>query len=945
MKTPSPEAVLSSPSQHRAIEVAATLGCDPARGLSSTEAAARLQQFGFNELVAQPTPPAWRRFLAQFQSPLVLLLLVATGISFVVWLIEHESGLPFESLAILAIVLLNAVLGFIQEARAERAVAALKALTAEMATVIRDGERRRVLARELVPGDLMLLEEGDAIPADGRLLESVALRTLEAPLTGESMPVAKSTEALDQPAALGDQRNMVFKGSVVAYGRGKAVVTATGMRTEVGKIAALLQATRDEPTPLQREIERVGRAIGVAVIGIAFVIVTALLLTQGVRTLQALVSILIFGVSLAVAAVPEGLATVMTVVLALGVQRMARRKAIVRKLAAVETLGATNVICTDKTGTLTRNEMTVRTLIVASGRVEFTGVGYAPQGEMLHGSAPLASGAMFVEALAVLQAATLANNSALTQRDGQWTIQGDPTEGALLVAACKAGIDLDALRGQLPRVGEVPFSSERKRMSTLHQDKAHPEQHVLFVKGAPDVLLARCTHERVGTEDVELSPQRRAEIMHRVEQLASQALRTLGVATRMLPSDTHVSNDEPTESLEVHLTFLGLVGMIDPPRPEVAEAVRRAQAAGVRVIMITGDHPRTALAIAAELGITPPDAPVVTGVELAHMDEQALFETVQRVSCYARVSPEHKLGIVRALRQGGAVVAMTGDGVNDAPALKTADIGIAMGVTGTDVSKEAADMVLADDNFATIVAAVEEGRGIYSNIRKFLRYLLSSNVAEVLTMFLGVLLAGVLGLVGQAEHELVLPLTAVQILWVNLVTDAAPALALGVDPVGRHLMMRPPRARDERVINREMGVGILLVGLAMAVSSLLVMDASLVGGLIASDGNLTYARTMTFTTLVLGQLFNVLNARSDRRSAFDGLLSNRWLWLALALSLTLQVLVIYAPPLQRAFGTVALSLGDWLTCTVAASSVLWARELYKLIRARRRAVTGSLHAG
>ena len=534
-----------------------------------------------------------------------------------------------------------------------------------------------------------------------------------------------------------------------------------------------------------------------------------------------------------------------------------------------------------------------------------------------------------------------ANNAELQERDGRWTVQGDPTEGALVVAARKAGLEDEALDRRFERVGEVPFSSERKLMTTIHTDAQRQERLLVFTKGAPDVLLARCSHELVGEESRPLTPQRRAEILQSNEALAGEALRTLGVAFRSLPAGAF-EGDEIDERVEQDLVFAGLIGMIDPPREEAKEAVARAKAAGIRPMMITGDHPKTAAVIAAELGIAE-NGRAVTGAELEKMPEETLDRTVREVSVYARVNPEHKLRIVKALQREGAIVAMTGDGVNDAPALKTADIGVAMGITGTDVSKEAADMILADDNFATIVAAVEEGRAIFSNIRKFLRYLLSSNIGEVMTMFFGVVLMDVIGLAERGGRGVVLPLLATQILWINLVTDGAPALALGVDPADAGVMNKPPRPRGEGVITRGMWAGILFVGAIMAVGTLLVLDASLPGGLIEGAGNLRYAQTMAFTTLVFFSLFTVFNARSDERSAFVGLFSNKWLWGAVLLSLVLQAAVIYIPFLQQAFSTVSLSAGDWLFCAIVASSVLWLRELIKVItRTRNRKVVTCL---
>jgi Ca2+-transporting ATPase len=586
-------------------------------------------------------------------------------------------------------------------------------------------------------------------------------------------------------------------------------------------------------------------------------------------------------------------------------------------------------VASDKTGTLTKNEMTVRIVVTASGRVTFGGSGYAPEGEVRREDGGEIEGDLRLELERALAAADRANNAVVEQHEGRWIVHGDPTEGALLVAARKAGLEAEALEARLPRVAEVPFSSERKLMSTVHRD-ADRDRLIVFAKGAPDVLLGRCSHEIRGEERRPLTAERRAEILRVNESLADEALRTLGVAAHWLPDDTSPTDLGGSDSsVEKDLVFAGLIGMIDPPRAEATDAVARARAAGVRPIMITGDHPRTAAVIARELGIAP-DGRAMTGAELDRLDDAALARTVTEVSVYARVNPEHKLRLVKALQANGEIVAMTGDGVNDAPALKTADIGIAMGITGTDVSKEAADIVLADDNFASIVAAVEEGRGIFANIRKFLRYLLSSNIGEVMTMFFGVIFADRIGLRGEGA-TVVLPLLATQILWINLVTDGAPALALGVDPADEGLMRQQPRPRDEAVITGRMWRGILFVGAIMAVGTLYVLDAAMPGGFVEGTGSLRYGQSMAFTTLMMFQLFNTLEARSDERSAFAGLFSNRWLWGAIALSVALQLIVLGIPVLQQAFGTVALDARDWLRCTLVASSVLWIREATKLL--------------
>ncbi|MBS0196519.1 MAG: cation-translocating P-type ATPase [Planctomycetes bacterium] len=951
--TPRPNSTTSTsptpPYRQTVEEVLARFDTDPRRGLTNAEAAARLATHGRNELLSEPAIPAWYRFVAQFTNLLVILLLIAAAISATIWLLERKSAFPYEALAILAVVILNAVMGFVQESRAETAMAALREMTAAEATVVRDGERRRVPAAEVVPGDLILIEEGDAIPADARLIREVALEAAEAALTGESLAVSKDTAPVFENApdvVLGDRINMVFSGTSATYGHGAAVVTATGMLTEMGRIAGMMRSTAVDITPLQRELNRVGKVLGGVVIAIAVGMIVTIVLVEEVRGLSALFEVLILGVALAVAAVPEGLPAVVTAVLAIGVQRLAGRHAIVRNLAAVETLGSASVIASDKTGTLTRNEMTVRTVVTATGRVGFGGSGYSPEGGVFSENGTPIGGDLLEELQRALTVADRANNATLHESAGRWTVQGDPTEGALLVAARKAGLASGVLEARFERIGEVPFSSERKLMTTVHSDADRQGRLLAFTKGAPDVVVVRCTQEYVGASHRPMSDDRRAQILREAENLAGHAMRTLAVAARELPASAtaHIGNagrNEADEGIEQELAFLGLIGMIDPPREEAERAVEKAKGAGIRPIMITGDHPRTAAVIARELGIAT-DERVVTGAELAVMSDAALAQTVREVSVYARVDPEHKLRIVRALQSeagGAAVVAMTGDGVNDAPALKAADIGVAMGMTGTDVSKQAADVVLTDDNFATIVAAVEGGRSIYANIRKFLRYLLSSNIGEVMTMFFGVMLAKLIGLHSHSpanletagESGIVLPLLATHVLWINLVTDGLPAMALGLEPADPDAMTRPPRPRNERVITAKIWIGIFLVGAIMAVGTLLVLDSALPGGMIDGTGTLRHAQTMAFTTLVLFQLFNVFNARSDVRSAFEGAFSNRWLWAAVGVSLALQAAVIHVPLLRSAFSTTNLSAGDWIVCLAVSSSVLWLRELGKAV--------------
>ena len=912
------------------------LNTDRARGLSAAEAQRRLRLHGPNELPAPRPVPEWMKFLRQFADPLIILLLFATVISLTAWLIEGAHGIPYETLTIVAIVIFNSVLGYLQERHAEEAVEALKAMAAPTARVLRDGEPCQIPAREVVPGDILLIEEGDTLPADARVIESIVLRVAEAALTGESSPASKNPEVIAAEAGIGDQENMVFSGTSVTTGRGSAVVVATGANSEIGRIAGSLQTTQEAPTPLQKELDRVGYFLGRLVITLAVIMgATLLWINWGEYSLGHFVAILMFSVALAVAAVPAGLVVINTITLSMGMARMARRNVIVRRLSSVETLGSTTVICSDKTGTLTRNEMTVRRVVVPDGTVDVSGIGYAPEGSLSHNGSPLKRGALQAAVERLLYSAELANNARLVKSGERWMIQGDPTEGALIVAARKAGISKDYLDERFIRIGEMPFTSERKMMSTAHRDAMNEEFIGITAKGAPDVLLGCCTHEQVGDEPCPLTEQRRGEWARTIDGLAADALRPLGVAYRLLPHESL----EPglSEQHEEEMVFLGVVGMIDPPRPEAAVAVEAARTAGVRTIMITGDHQITAAAIAAELGIIEKGTRAVSGAELQKMNDTQLRDAVRNCSVYARVAPEHKLHIVSALQDEGYIAAMTGDGVNDAPALKKADIGIAMGITGTDVSKGAADMVLTDDNFASIVAAVEEGRTIFANIQKCLRFLLSSNAGEVFFMFFGVLLAGVIGLQGEAGSTITVPMLAVQILWVNLLTDSAPALALSADPVDHDVMRIPPRDPTSHVIDAPMWRDIYFVGAIMGVGTLAATDWILPGGLIpGGTGDASRAQTMAFTTLVFFQIFNAFNARSRTRSAFAGLFRNTWLWAAVVGVSLAQVAVVHVPFLQTAFHTEALTPCEWLVSIAVSSSVLWAVELRKLAHRSRR---------
>ena len=934
------------------VDIAKALRTDLKQGLSNQEAATRLAQNGPNELQSAPPVPAWQRVLGQFQDPLIYLLLAAIAVALVAWAVEGWEGLPVDAIVIAIVVILNGALGYLEEAKARDAVAALARMTEATASVVRGGHLVRVPSAQLVTGDLLVLAEGDSVGADARLFEAASLRVQEASLTGESEAVLKDTATLPEAAALGDRLNMVFKGTAVAQGTGRAVVTATGMATEMGAIASLLTATPEEPTPLEKEIRRIGRFLGVAVVIISVVVVGTILLVSDIRSTGDVVTVLLFGVALAVAAVPEGLPAILSVVLALGVRRMAKRKAIVKKLSSVEALGATTVIATDKTGTLTRAEMTIEQIVTASGSTRVTGVGYAPDGQVEVDGARLTDGELLPEQTALLMCGCLAGNATLRQTKGdaangtsnaEWQIQGDPTEAAFLVAERKLGVTELRVK-RFTRTGEIPFTSVRKMMSTLQTDHDRDNAAILITKGAPDVLLQRCSQIQVGTEAVALDDGRRSQILAQVDALSDAALRTLAVAFRPLaqgeaPKAGATPAGDIEHDLEHDLIWLGTVGMMDPPREEAALAIHEARRAGIRIIMITGDHPRTAARIAADLGISEAGQTVLSGLELDALDDAAFALAVQTTSVYARVSPAHKLRIVSALQAGGQVVAMTGDGVNDAPALKAANIGVAMGVTGTEVTKEAAKVILADDNFATIVDAVREGRSLFDNIRKFLRYLLSSNMGEVLTVFLGVVGAGVIGLSSPAggSGALVLPLLATQILWLNLITDSWPALAMGVDPPTDDVMARKPRHMNERVIGLHMWAGVFEIGLVIAVVALLTMDMYLPGGLIAPIGgsagnsNIANARTAGFTVLVMAHLVQCLNARSETASAFKNLFVNPWLWGAVALSALLQIAVIHVPVLNLAFGTVPLSLDQWLTCLGMASLVLVYSEARKLV--------------
>ncbi|MAT73182.1 MAG: hypothetical protein CMJ58_27160 [Planctomycetaceae bacterium] len=879
-------------------------------GLSEQEVARRLQQYGRNELAEEPPVPLWKKVFEHFNELVIWILIAAAVVSGVI-------GEWIDTAAIAAIVILNVAIGVLQEERASRALAALRKLSSPMVRVLRGGQLQSVAASEVVPGDILNLEAGDNIPADVRLQQAFGFRTLEAPLTGESTPVDKTAAAeLPGEAQVGDRRNMAFMGSAAAAGRATGVVVATGMATELGKIAGLLQRYEPEPTPLQRRLAGLGRLLIVACLAVVAV-VFALNLYRGGEFFD----VLLMSISLAVAAVPEGLPAVVTLTLAVGLQRMVRRNALIRKLPSVETLGAVTVICTDKTGTLTRNEMTVREMVVGDAHYDVTGAGYAPQGEFhlrttdgrpiggVGNNSP--ADAADSDLQAALTIGALCNDAELRAPDGDgspWTIVGDPTEGALIVAARKAGLNSRPHGDQL--VHELPFDSDRKAMSVVYRDGDGRE--VMYTKGAPEVILSKCVAIQQQGEAVPLSDERREQIHAAAADMASRALRVLALACREQPAGD-------SEYHEEDLVLAGLAGMIDPPREEAREAVRQCRQAGIRPVMITGDHPATAEAIAREIGIAADGDAMIAGAELDKISDEQLRERVADTAVYARVSAQHKLRVVEAWQARGDVVAMTGDGVNDAPAVRVADIGVAMGVTGSDVTKETADMVLTDDNFASIVSAVEEGRGIFDNIQKFVHYLLSCNAGEVLLMFV----AGVLGWPP--------PLTALQILWINLVTDGLPALALGMEPPEHDVMERAPRGKREPVITWERGRQILAHGSLMAAAAVLAFWFVYRG----DADRLDLAKGVAFFTMALSQLFYALTRRNSRETLLQlGPLSNKYLVGAILASAALQLAVVMLPATRAAFD-VAPGLGtQWPVVLIASLAPATLVEGWKMIRQR-----------
>jgi P-type Ca2+ transporter type 2C len=935
-----------------AAEAVARLGVRPQSGLSAAEAARRHAQYGPNELQAAAGRTLAQRIGDQFRDIVIWVLLVATVVS-------AALGEYLDAAVIVAIVVLNALMGVLQERKAEAALASLQQLAAPTARLLRDGLSVEVPAREVVPGDVILLEAGSRVPADARLLESASLHLDEASLTGESLPVEKDAAATVLPdAPLAERPNIVYMGTAVTRGRGQAVVVATGAETELGQIAVMVGGIEAEKTPLQARLEDLGRWLALAVL-----LICAVVFVAGALRRLPLLEMFLTAVSLAVAAIPEGLPAVVTIVLALGMQNMVQRHVIVRKLRAVEALGSTTIICTDKTGTLTENQMTVRRFFTAGVAGSVTGEGYDPVGEFFCDGAtgrqgdgaiegemgglflapsprrPVAPSDLPDDLRALLEVASLCNDARLVERGGTWQIAGDPTEAALLVAAAKAGLKRETLEAAMPRRAEVPFDADRKRMSTLH---ARGECLRVCVKGAPGLVLQQCTHWQREGRVTPLAPADRDTILAANADFADAALRVLGFAYRDLEA---IPDTVAAETVEVELVFAGLLGMIDPPRPEVRAAVARCRSAGIHPVMVTGDNPATAYAVARELDLPAAGAITITGAELRALSDAELAEKLPAVALFARVSPADKLRIVHAYQARGEIVAMTGDGVNDAPALKRADIGVAMGVTGTDVAKEAADMVLMDDNFASIVAAVEEGRGIFENIRKFVVYLLSCNISEVMTIFLCIL-AG-----------LPSPLVPVQVLWVNLVTDGLPALALGVDPKEPGLMDRPPRDPSAGVLDRATIHGILWYGACITLATLLAFLHGLywynlqprghetlgaaLGVLFSpafwSGADLRGPRTLAFTTLALSQLAHAFNCRSDTRSLFarsEPLRANPHLIGAIGLSALAQLAVVYIPVCQRVFETVPIAGRELIVLVIFSLAPLLFGELRKAWKRR-----------
>jgi Ca2+-transporting ATPase len=898
-------------------------------GITQQEAQTRLEKYGPNELKKEKGKSPIKLFLSQFTDVLMIILLIATGLSLAV-------GEQVDAIIILVIVFASAILGFTQEYRSEKAVEALKKMTSPTALVIRDGKETKIQASQIVPGDILLLYAGDKVPADARLLEVHTLKVEEAALTGESTAVDKDVKAISDTAQLNDRRNMVYTGTSIALGRAKALVTETGMKTEFGKIAQMVQTTEVEETPLEKRLASVGKWIGL----LAIVIAASVAVVGVVVEQRDIVEMVLWAVSLAVAAVPEALPAIVTGALAIGMYRMTKVNAVVKRLPAVETLGSTSVICSDKTGTLTKGEMTVQRVYINSTAVKVTGIGYAPEGKFEVEHKVITPDMQLLE---LLKISSLCNDSALEkdEKTRKWTVKGDPTEGALIVAAAKAGLSKQEMDKQEPRIAEIPFSSERKRMTTIHIKNG---QKIAYMKGAPEIVLAKCTHIVLDGKIEKLVQNQRADLQKVIESMALQALRNLGFAYKEFPNEM-TSFDE---TLEEGFIFVGVMGMIDPPRPEVKDAIDICRKAGIRVVMITGDHKLTATAVAKELnllGEEDPNGVVLTGSELEQMTDQQLSDVVEKVVIYARVAPEHKVRIVKAWKEKDQIVAMTGDGVNDAPALKKADIGIAMGITGTEVSKEAASMVLADDNFASIVKAVKEGREIYDNIKKYLTFLLQCNIMEILVMFIAVVAVPYLaaffvpGLNSTQEgidaiNNAAIALTAVQILWINLVTDGLPAIALGVDPGDPDLMERKPRKPKESIFTRDVKTFLIATPL---LTTALLLTAYLMHQPWLGEYQLMEARTQLLTAMVLIELAIALSSRSLKHPVIKvGVFKNKYLWYAILSSFALQLIVLYVPAIQALFDVTSPQPIDWAIAILLAGIVFSALEIGKYVASKRQ---------
>ncbi len=900
------------------------------QGLSSSRAQEILTITGPNELKKEKGKSPIKLFLSQFTDVLMIILILAMFLSIGVGIYRASFEEAVDAIIIFIIIIASAVLGFTQEYRSEKAVEALKKMTTPTALTVRDNKETRIPASQLVPGDIILLYTGDKVPADSRLIEAYNLKVEEAALTGESTSVDKTTETLPEDTQLNDRRNMIYTGTTIAYGRAKAVVTTTGMQTEFGKIAQMVQTTTTEETPLEKRLASVGKMLGILAVTICVGVAAVGILVEQ----RPVLDMILWAVSLAVAAVPEALPAIVTGALAIGMYRMAKVNTVVKRLPAVETLGSTSVICSDKTGTMTKGEMTTQKIYTNGAFIKVTGVGYAPEGSFEVDDKTVTPDEQLKE---LLKIASLCNDSALErdEKTKKWTVKGDPTEGALIVTAAKAGFSKQSLDQQEPRIAEIPFSSERKRMTTIH---TVGNKKIAYMKGAPEIVLKKCSKILLNGKPEKLTSEQIAQLNKVTEDMALQALRNLGFAYRELPPNT-----EYTEELEEDFVFVGIMGMIDPPRSEVKDAIAICRKAGIRVIMITGDHQLTATAVAKELRLideTVKEEQVLTGQELEEMTDEQLEAVVEKVVIYARVAPEHKTRIVSAWKKKDEVVAMTGDGVNDAPALKMADIGIAMGISGTEVTKEAAAMVLADDNFASIVKAVKEGREIYDNIKKYLTYLLQCNIMEIIVMFIAVVSVPTLANIISPGSDIAninnaaIALTAVQLLWMNLVTDGLPAIALGVDPGDPDLMERKPRKPKESIFTRD--VKTFLIASPILTSTLLLI-AFFMHNPWMGEHQLMEARTQLLTAMIMIELAIALCSRSYRYPVFKvGVFKNKYLWYAIISSFALQLFILYMPGVQSVFDVNSPELIDWVIATLFAGIVFAAIEIGKYVTSRQR---------